>query len=122
MVPRAKKNSLKSNTLKSSTEGFLEFMRTQGIVGLAIGFVMGVQSKDLVDQFSVSFIDPLLGLILGGSETLSQETLTLTIGPRSAEFGWGAFLYSVINFIFIAAVVYFVFKWLRLDKLDKKKD
>lgn len=102
--------------------GFVEFLRTQGIVGLAIGFIMGVQSKALVDQFSQSFIDPLLGFILGGSETLSQETFTTTLGSRSATFGWGAFVYAAINFVFIAATVYFVFRWLRLDKLDKKKD
>ena len=97
-------------------------MRTQGIVGLAIGFVMGVQSKAVIDQFAKSFIDPMIGLIIGGSQVLSQKTLYIQVGSRSATFDWGAFLYSVINFIFIAATIYFVFRWLRLDKLDKKKE
>lgn len=106
----------------SSVTGFVEFIRTQGIVGLAIGFVMGTQSKVLIDTFSRSFIDPILGLLIGGSKALSEKTLFVQVNSRSAVFGWGAFIYAVINFIIIAAVIYMVFKWLRLDKLDKKKD
>ena len=105
-----------------SFSGFIEFIRTQGIVGLAIGFVMGTQAKLLIDQFSKSFIDPLLGLIIGGSKALSEKTLYVQVNSRSAIFGWGAFVYAVINFMIIAFVIYLVFKWLRLDKLDKKKN
>lgn len=106
----------------SSVTGFVEFIRTQGVVGLAIGFVMGTQAKVLIDTFSRSFVDPILGLLIGGSKALSEKTLFVQVNSRSAVFGWGAFVYAVINFIIIAAVIYLVFKWLRLDKLDKQKD
>lgn len=111
-------------TQKAQTgmQGFVDFLRNQGVVGIAIGFVMGVQSKALIDQMSRSFIDPLVGLILGGEGGLSEKTLYLQVNDRSATFTWGAFVYSIINFVIIAAVIYFTFKWLRLDKLDKKKD
>lgn len=102
--------------------GFVEFIRTQGIIGLAIGFVMGTQAKQLIDQMSRSFVDPILGLLIGGTQSLSEQTLYLQVNSRSATFAWGAFIYAVINFMIIAAVIYFTFKWLRLDKLDKKKD
>lgn len=111
-----------SKKVNQSISGFVEFIRTQGIVGLAIGFVIGVQSKAVVDQFSKSFVDPLMGLLFGGGEKLSQQNFIVEIGSRSASFAWGQFLYVVINFIFIAAIVYFVFRWLRLDKLDKPKE
>lgn len=107
---------------QSSVEGFVDFIRTQGIVGLAIGFVMGLQAKALVDQFTASFINPLLGLLFDSNQPLSDKTLYLQINSRSATFGWGAFIYAIINFLIIAGVIYFTFKWLRLDKLDKKKD
>lgn len=110
-----------TTTAQSSIAGFVEFIRTQGIVGLAIGFVMGLQSKALVDQFTASFINPLLGLLFNSSQPLSDKTIYVQINSRSATFGWGAFVYTVINFIIIAAVIYFTFKWFRLDKLDKKK-
>lgn len=107
---------------QTGMQGFVDFIRSQGIIGLAIGFVMGVQSKALIDQMTRSFIDPLLGLIIGGSGGLSDKTLYVQVNSRSAVFTWGAFVYSVINFVVIAAVIYFTFKWLHLDKLDKKKD
>ncbi len=111
---------VKSST-KSELEGFVDFIRTQGIVGLAIGFVMGTQAKQLIDQMSRSFIDPIMGLLIGGSKSLSEKSLYVQINSRSATFGWGAFVYAVINFLIIAGVIYFTFKWLHLDKLDKKK-
>lgn len=112
----------RNGRVSKSLSGFVEFIRTQGIVGLAIGFVIGVQSKAVVDQFSKSFVDPLLGLLVGGGEKLSQQSFVVEIGSRSATFAWGQFVYVVINFIFIAAIIYFVFRWLRLDKLDKPKE
>ncbi len=35
---------------------------------------------------------------------------------------YGKFITVVINFVIIAAVVYFGVTWLKLDKLDKKKE
>lgn len=105
---------------QTSVHGFVEFIRTQGVVGLAIGFVIGVQAKALIDQFSNSFINPFLGLILGGN-TLANQKIYIQINSRGADFLWGAFAMVLINFLIIAAVIYFTFKWLRLDKLDKKK-
>lgn len=107
---------------RHSVGGFVEFIRTQGVVGLAIGFIMGTQAKLIVDQLSNSFINPVLGLIVGSPQGLSGKTFYVTIWGRHATFGWGAFLFSVINFVIIAAVIYYTFKWLHLDKLDKKKD
>lgn len=107
---------------KQEFGGFVEFIRTQGVVGLAIGFVIGAQAKALVDQLSASFVNPLLGLILGGSGSLTAMTYTLTLGSRSATFSWGTFVFALINFVILAAIIYFTFKWLKLDKLDKKKE
>lgn len=107
---------------KNSTQGFVDFIRTQGVVGLAIGFIIGAQAKSLVDQFSKSFVDPILGLVIGTSQGLSNQVFYLTIGNETAQFTWGAFVYALINFMVVALVVYLVFKIMRLDKLDKKKD
>ncbi len=101
--------------------GFVHFMRTQGVVGLAIGFVVGTQARVLIDQLTASFVNPLLGLVLGTGEGLGAKVFYLTIGENTAEFAWGAFVYALINFVAIAAIIYFTFRWLRLDKLDKPK-
>lgn len=91
------------------------------MVGLAIGFIIGTQAKVLVDQLNASFINPLLGLVIGSGENLTAQHFSLTLGDNTAVFNWGQFVFVLINFIITAAVIYFTFRWLRLDKLDKKK-
>ncbi len=101
---------------------FFDFIRQQGVVGLAIGLVMGTQVKVLVDQIVASFINPLLGLILPGQGDLTRKTFSLTLNEKTANFTYGSFLNVLISFIAVAAVIYFIFKGLKLDKLDKPKE
>jgi large conductance mechanosensitive channel len=101
--------------------GFFEFVRQQGVVGLAIGLVLGTQVKTLVDQLVASFINPLLGLLLPGGGSLSEKSFHASLYGKSEDFLWGAFVSQLISFIVVAAVIYFVFKGLKLDKLDKPK-
>lgn len=106
----------------NSLEGFMGFIREQGVVGLAIGLVLGVQIKAVVDQIVASFINPILGLILPGTGSLGEKTFTLTVGAKQAVFGYGAFISVLISFMVVAALIYFAFKALKLEKLDKKKE
>lgn len=102
--------------------GFMNFVREQGVVGLAIGLALGAQVKALVDQIVASFINPLVGLILPGQGDLSKKFFSFTVGDKTAVFSYGAFLNVLISFIAVAAVIYFVVKGLKLDRIDKKKD
>jgi len=101
--------------------GFMDFVREQGVVGLAVGLVLGTQVKAVVDQIIASFINPFLGLILPGKGTLAQKTFSLTLGDETANFGYGAFLTVMMSFLAVIAVIYLAVKVLKLDKLDKKK-
>lgn len=112
---------LTKDKTKKNVDGFVDFIRSQGVVGIAIGFILGTQARILVDQFSASFVNPVLGLIVGSSDGLSSKNVYFTVNGETATFAWGAFLYSLINFVIVAAIVYFTFRWLRLDRLDKKK-
>lgn len=103
-------------------QGFVDFIREQGVVGLAIGIVLGAQIKTLVDSFVISFVNPILGLLLPGNGDLATKVLRVSVGAKTAVFTWGAFLMQFISFIIVAAIVYYVVKGLKLDKLDKKKD
>lgn len=102
--------------------GFLDFLREQSVVGLAIGLVIGSQVKALADQLINSFINPLLGLVLPGSGSLNNKVFTLHLEHKTAVFAWGAFVAVLLSFLTTAAVVYVVFKALKLDTLTKKKD
>jgi large conductance mechanosensitive channel len=102
--------------------GFVAFMREQAVVGLAIGLVLGTQAKQIVDSLTANFINPIVGLLTPGDSDLAKKVFVLHSGTKSATFGWGAFVSTLISFIIVAAVIFFVIKGLRLDKLDKKKE
>ncbi|HEX8762738.1 MAG TPA: MscL family protein [Candidatus Saccharimonadales bacterium] len=108
--------------VSGKVQGFIEFLREQSVVGLAIGLVLGTQAKALVDQMIASFINPLVGLLLPGGGTLKDKAFTIAWGGKTGTFGWGAFVLAILTFVIVAAVVYFAFKGLKLDKLDKKKE
>jgi len=101
--------------------GFVEFLREQAVVGLAIGLVLGTQAKQIVDSLTTNFINPIVGLLTPGNGDLAKKTFVIHHGAKLGTFGWGAFVSTLISFIIVAAVVYFVIKGLRLDKLDKPK-
>lgn len=100
-------------------QGFTDFIRRQGVVGLAIGFVLGAQAKVLVDQFTLSFINPTLGLILPGEGNLETKKLVITVGDKTAVYNYGAFVTTFISFITVLIIIFLVFKYLKLDKLEK---
>jgi len=102
-------------------QGFTDFIREQGVVGLALGFVFGAQVKSLVDIMVASFITPLIAMLLPGNGDLAQKGFHLQHGGKVQVFLWGAFVAQLISFIITIAILYFIIKALKLDKLDRKK-
>ncbi len=98
-------------------KGFVEFIRNQGVAGLAVGFILGGAVSKLVSAIVTDLINPLLGIFIGQAGTL--KSAYLAIGP--AKMMWGDFVSVLIDFLVIALVVYFGVKLLKLDKLDKPK-
>ena len=97
--------------------GFINFIRKQGIIGLAVGFILGGAVSKIVAALVEDIINPILGVVLGRAGTLA--TAALTFGP--VEILWGHFITVLIDFLVIALVVFYGVKVLHLDKLDKKK-
>jgi large conductance mechanosensitive channel len=99
---------------------FLQFVREQGIVGIAVGIAIGLQAAALVTVIVNQFINPLVGLILQGTDLSSIES-TVEIGNSSVTFGWGLILQAFVTFLATAFVVYFIVEKSGLAKADKKK-
>lgn len=120
----AKAKDIKEKLAKEKVTGFIEFIREQGVMGLAIGLVLGTAVKSVVDSMVNNIIQPLLGLMTGGVKFDDKYACLKHVVDQGCvnKLTWGSFVGSIISFITIAAVVYFVFKGLKLDKLDKKKD
>lgn len=98
-------------------KGFMDFIREQGVVGLAVGFILGGAVSKMVASLVTDIINPVLGIALGVVGGLKEAGIQ--IGP--AKILWGSFVSAAIDFLVIALVVYYGVKLLRLDKLDIKK-
>ena len=109
--------------IKQITEGqlagFVRFLREQGVVGLAIGFLLGGAVSKVVSAFVTDIVNPIVSVLFGATEGLRQASIPL---GESSSILWGDFVSVLIDFVIVAAVVYFGFKGLGLDKLDAKKE
>lgn len=99
-------------------EGFVDFVREQGVVGLAVGLILGVASKSVIDSLVTNVFNPLIGLLTGGG-SLASRAFCLN-DTCSSKLGYGQFVSDLLSFIIVAAIVYLLVKRLKLDKLDKK--
>ncbi len=98
-------------------KGFMDFIRGQGVVGLASGFILGGAVSKVVAAIVTDLVNPILGLALGQIKGL--ETASLDIA--SAHIMYGDLISVLIDFFAVAFVVYFGVKAIHLDKLDKPK-
>lgn len=99
--------------LKGGFAGFIEFVRERGVMGLAIGFVLGTSVQKVVTAFVTDIVNPFVGLFLGRTGGIKD----FAIGP----FLIGDFVMVTIDFVILCLIIYMVFKFLGLEKLDKPK-
>ena len=122
-VAAIKEKKIVSAAIKDThMAGFVNFIREQGVVGMAVGLAIGTAAGDMVKKLVTAFIDPLVQLIVGSQQGLQSASFTVEVAGRKGEFLYGAFISSLITLIAVAFVVYAIIHFLKLDKLDKKKD
>lgn len=99
-------------------KGFLKFIREQGVVGLAIGFMMGGAVSKVVSAFVQDIVNPFVSVFFKNIQSIADASIKID----SVEILWGDFVVVLVDFVIIAAVIYFIFKGLGLEKLDQKKN
>lgn len=99
---------------KRAFAGFLDFVHERGVMGLAIGFVLGSSVQKVVTAFVNDIVNPFIGVALGRADGLKNFAV--------GNFLIGDFLAVLIDFLILAFIVYLIFKMLGLEKLDKPKD
>ncbi|MDR0980018.1 MAG: MscL family protein [Candidatus Nomurabacteria bacterium] len=96
--------------------GFFAFMSEQGVIGLAVGLVLGTATATLANSFINNMIMPPLGLILGSDDGLKGVVLRVaTDNGEVVLLQYGAFLNDLINFAVIALVIYVVVRWMKIE-------
>jgi large conductance mechanosensitive channel len=81
---------------------FKDFLFRGNIVELAVAFVMGLAFAAVVNSLVNNLVMPIVAMIIGKPDF---SDLTFTI--NDALFRYGAFITDVIQFLAIAAAVFF---------------
>ncbi len=99
---------------------FIDFLQTFGVIGLAIGFVIGVASSAVVTSLVKDIIDPIVGLVLPtGNLSSLNATITSPVSGKPSVFLYGDFISQIIYFVIIALVVFIMYKQLKRLGLAK---
>ena len=98
-------------------EGFFNFIQERGVVGLAIGFIIGGAVQRLVTSFVQNIVNPSAGILFGNIGNLSEATWVV----GESVISYGSFLAAFLDLIILALIVYLVFRRFGLEKFDKKK-
>jgi large conductance mechanosensitive channel len=91
---------------------FMKFLKEYGVIGLAVGVIIGSKVGELIKAIVDGLLMPIVGLVLpeGGWQTW-------TLGP----FAIGLVLSALINFIIVAWLIFwFAKKVLREEQVAKK--
>jgi large conductance mechanosensitive channel len=84
-------------------KGFREFLMRGNVVDLAVAVVIGAAFGAVVAAFATDFIGGLIGAI-GGSPDFGNAGPTV----NDSKIVIGSTITALINFVIVAAVVYFV--------------
>ncbi|HAT54488.1 MAG TPA: large conductance mechanosensitive channel protein MscL [Lactobacillus sp.] len=94
---------------------FKTFIARGNVIDLAVGVIIGSAFTAIVKSLVSTLINPLLGMFTGG---IDFSSWVVKIG--SANFRFGSFINSIINFLIIAFVVFLMVK--AINKVMPKKE
>jgi len=83
--------------------GFRTFLFQGNLITLAVAVVIGVAFNTVIQALIADIITPLIAAI-GGKPNFSSLSFTV----NKSHFLYGSFINSVLSFVIIAAVIYFI--------------
>lgn len=91
---------------------FKAFLKEYGVIGLALGVIIGGKAGELVTTIVEGLLMPVIGLVLPGGEWQKWAV---------GEFKFGPVLAAFINFVIVAYFVFFMSKKLLREETVAKK-
>lgn len=104
--------------MKKIIKEFKEFISKGNVVDLAIGVLIGGAFSSLVTSLTNNIISPIIGIF--GKADFSGMQLNIHFGIINLDLKYGAFLTDIINFVIMAAIIFFIVKI--MNKMTKKKE
>ncbi|MGQ9781162.1 MAG: MscL family protein [Nitrososphaeria archaeon] len=90
---------------------FKDFIGKGGVLGLAIGFIMGTYIGKVVSALVADIIMPIPGALIPGGDW-RKAVVTVNIG-NGINFSIGDFVGVLIDFLIVAVVIFFIAKYAR---------
>jgi len=90
---------------------FLDFIGKSGVLGLAIGFIMGLYIGKVVSALVADIIIPIPGAFVSGGEW-RKAVITIPVG-NGMNFAIGDFVGVIIDFLIVAILVFLLSKYAR---------
>ncbi|MFI9010547.1 large-conductance mechanosensitive channel protein MscL [Actinosynnema sp. NPDC053489] len=98
-------------------KGFKDFLMRGNVIDLAVAVVIGAAFTAIVTAFTTNLINPIVALFGGGN----VNGLAVQLGSSDKTIlDFGAVITAVINFVIVAAIVYFIFV-LPMNKLKERR-
>jgi len=90
---------------------FMDFIGKAGVLGLAIGFIMGTYIGKVVSALVQDIIMPVPGAFVSGGEW-RKAIISIPVG-QGLNFAVGDFVGVVIDFLIVAVVIFMIVKYAR---------
>jgi len=94
---------------------FMDFIGKSGVLGLAIGFIMGTYIGKVVSALVGDIIMPIPGAFIPGGDW-RKAIVSVPIG-QGINFALGDFMGVILDFVIVAVVVFFIVKYGRKMRL-----
>ena len=88
---------------------FMDFIGKAGVLGLAVGFIMGTYIGKVVSALVTDVIMPIPGAFVGSGDW-RKAVITIPIA-NGMTFALGDFVGVIIDFLIVAAVVFLIVKY-----------
>ena len=106
---------------KTLMQEFMDFLKTFGVIGLAIAFIIGAASSSLVTSLVQDIVNPLVGLFLPSGDLEQLHVNATGVSNTPSQFRYGHLISEILDFLIIAFIVFLAYKWLSKYKLVEDK-
>jgi large conductance mechanosensitive channel len=102
-------------------QGFKDFIMRGNVIELAVAVVIGTAFNAIVTVLVDAIINPLVALFFNADQLDTSLAIAVpTLFGGTSTFAFGAVIAAVINFLAVAAAVYF-FIVMPMNKLNERR-
>lgn len=102
-------------------QGFKDFISRGNAIDLAVGVVIGAAFGEVITALVEDFLNPLIGALFGKPDFNSLFEFQIKLLGDPAVVRPGVFLTALLNFIVVAAALYFVVV-VPINAMNKRRD